>query len=290
MCEAVEGDSMIYLGVHNSDKAEIVREHAEGRKVVVLSPSKFWFELDGCEFVDWHQIIKYKVFYRLLREIDSNTLVVVNECLRTQNRSDLTYNCIRHFLSQTRHQLVFQWLPIIDSINDLMILMDFDTNSRFKGCGWSDEFKSHVDVRVIDRHPVFIEERVAVSSKTIAEYKKQRQQLFDGIGLKDPHTIPRNLHLIGGADKAAVAGDRQLVGRNNRMKLPYLVTFKDDSIAGERTVFEMCHNYIDLIDFLSLTGQARIPFLTTELKVDHWYIQRTCDWSLRVADAYAKIS
>ena len=71
------------------------------------------------------EIIQYKFYYRLLQEIGKDTLLVVNECLRMQNRYDLTYNCLRLFLQQTPHALVFQYLPIIDTIADFMVLFDF---------------------------------------------------------------------------------------------------------------------------------------------------------------------
>ena len=61
------------------------------------------------EFIEWADIIEYRYYYRLLQEIGSKTLVVVNECLRTQARHDLTYNCMRLFLNQTDHRLIFQY-------------------------------------------------------------------------------------------------------------------------------------------------------------------------------------
>ena len=94
---------MIRLGLSDDEKRACVAryrsEHGIG-KVFILSPARFVFACEDSEQIEWAQIIQYRHFYRLLQEIDRSTLVVVNECLRTQNRSDLTYNCIRHFLQQ----------------------------------------------------------------------------------------------------------------------------------------------------------------------------------------------
>jgi len=282
---------MIYLGTSRSDKLAIVREYVasnEVEHVVVIGPKKFDFPHEW-ESIDWPLIIKYKVFYRLLQEIGPKSLVVVNECLRTQQRSDLTLNCIRHYLSQTQHQLVFNWLPIIDQFADFMTLVDFDTQSRFKGTGWSDAVKQSIRSVVVDRKPAFVEDLVPVGASTRKKYASERQKLFDGIGAKDPHTIPRNLHLIAGADKAKHVGECPLIGRNNRFKFGDMASYKDESITGPRTVFEAAHNFIDMVDFLTLTEQTEVPFLTTELKVDQWYFSRYREWSERIKNAYAAI-
>ena len=113
---------MIFLGYRNPEKrAEISRYMAEHSlsHCVVLSPDKYKLG-DEIESIDWPEIIMYRTFYRLLHEIGPNSLVVVNECLRTRKRSDLTYNCIRHVLAQTDHVMVFQWYPIIEELQDVM--------------------------------------------------------------------------------------------------------------------------------------------------------------------------
>jgi hypothetical protein len=103
-------------------------------KVFILTPANFSL---ACPFanhetIEWAVIIQYKFFYRLLQEINQRTLAVVNERLSTQNRYDLTYSCIRHFLTQSSHQIVFQHLPLIDSIEDFMVLLDSEARSRWK--------------------------------------------------------------------------------------------------------------------------------------------------------------
>jgi len=290
MCEKA-ASAVIHLGVNRSEKSRVVRDFANGRRTVVVGPSKFWFPASEVvqEFVDWPQIIKYKTFYRLLQEIDANTVVVLNECLRTQQRSDLTLNCIRHYLSKTRNVIVFQWLPIIDTSSDIMTLVDFVTQSRFKGRSWEPAMRETFELSAINRTPRFEPLDIKVTKKTKLAYEAKKKRMFDEIGIKDPHTIPRNLLLLAGKEKASAFGDIPLVGRNNRYKLGKMASYKDNAIEGHRTVFEPCHNFIDMVDFLTLTEQTDVPFIRSDLPVDRWYFERYKEWSQRIDDAYAAI-
>lgn len=286
---------MIYLGLDNSEKDARIAAYCASHgieKVVILSPSKFRFT---CSFADheqieWAEIIQYKFFYRLVQEINPKTLVVVNECLRTQNRHDLTYNCIRHFLGQTRHQLVFQYLPMIDSIEDFMILFDFDTRSQWKREKFSTKRLIESQIQFAPVCPSFNAVSVDTSNQLKATYEREKEKLIAGIGLKDPHTIPRNLYLLGGKAKLAAVGDGWHVGRNNRFKLEQMQTYKEDVYSNAPyTVFELCHNFIDFADFMALSQQSSFDVLMTELKVDHWYLQRYREWGERLRNAYANL-
>lgn len=184
----------------------------------------------------------YVTFYRLLQEIDDHTLIVLNECLRTQNRYDLSYNCIRNYLNQTTHRLIFQQLPQIDTHEDFMILFDFDTHSRWK----RERFDVNLvlDNAEIAMRPLSIRFNridVPTSQVTQEKYAVERERLFSKLGAKDPHTLPRNLHLIGGKDKLAYINarsqgqlsffdreqDRWYVARNKRMGSDRVVTYDD---------------------------------------------------------------
>lgn len=286
---------MIYLGLDGGDKDSRVSGYCAAHgieKVVVLSPAKFRFpcSFPNHEQVEYAEIIEYKFFYRLVQEIDHKTLVVVNECLRTQNRYDLTYNCIRHFLNQTRHQLVFQYLPLIDEIQDFMILFDWDTRSQWKREKFRGDLLCETQVEARPRVPVFHSTIVDTSSQIKAQYEREKEKLIANIGLKDPHTIPRNLYLLGGKAKLLAAGDGPLVGRNNRFKLPRMRTYKEPDYAeAPYTVFEFCHNFIDFADFMTLAEQSDFTVLTADLKVDHWYLARYQQWAERITNAYASL-
>lgn len=286
---------MIRLGLDDAAKDYAVNQYcaANGiRKVFILSPDRRQFpcSFQNHEHVEYEQIIQYKYYYRLLQEIDDSVLVVVNECLRTQNRYDLTYNCIRNYLNQTKHQIVFQYLPLIDTFDDFMILLDFDTRSRWKRDKWRDALRSESDIGG-DRIDVALQ-RVDVPTGAAMRkaYAKEKRKLIEGIGLKDPHTIPRNLYLMSGKAKLeSVDPHAEYVGRNNRFKLPTMHTYKDDSYPEQCTVFEYCHNFINFGDFLARSRQTTVPVLVADLKVDEWYHNRYIEWAERIRNAYATI-
>lgn len=286
---------MIILGATDPEKDEAVgryvAEHGIAR-VVIFSPARFRLACSTPhEAVEWGEIILYRFYYRLLREIDRSTLLVVNECLRSQNRSDLTFNCLRNFLQQTGHQIIFQRLPIIDTWSDFAILFDLDTRSRWK----REPIDSHLDESQIEVRrrlaPNLRPVEVAASPKVHAQYEAEKSKLFAEIGSRDPHTLPRQLHQVGGKTRLLrVEGDRLYAGRNNRFHLPNLCTYRETPAGSPpRTVFEWCHNFIDFADFLAVTGQVDVEVLTTDLRVDQWYLRRYQEWCGRVADAYSAL-
>ena len=292
---------MILLGHDDASAREEVVRYCEThhiRRVVVIAPERFlpmWELPVAHEVVAWADVIRYVFFYRLLQEIDGDTLVVVYECLRTQDRHDLTFNCIRHYLNRTRHRLIFQRLPIIDTIDDVMTLVDFDTDSRWKREAPRAEILRAVEWDVRERDLRFDAIEVETTAKERDAYAKQKRVLIDGIGLGDPHTIPRNLALVGGRAKARWAalrgGDgRRYLGRNARLGLAAVDTYETAARAhAPYTVMEFCHRFIDFSDVVTLTGQPSFPVLVSDLKVDRWYFDRFVSWSERVRDAYAAI-
>jgi hypothetical protein len=261
----------------------------------MLCPARFIFPLSfqPSETIDWPEIIKYRTFYRLLQEINSDTLVVVNECLRTQSRHDLTYNCIRQYLAQTKHVLVFQTLPLIDEMQDFMILFDFATRSKWKRDKFdADLVRGEAQIMVCPLLLSFSSVAVPVTDKLKADYAAAKQKLFAELGVRDPHTIPRNLYLLGGKAKAAVMEDTKMyLGRNNRIGAANLHTFDGELACGpySYTVFEFPHNFLNFSDVVTLRRQAQYDVLTADLPVDRWYLKRYSAWAERIANGYAAL-
>lgn len=284
---------MICLGYNNEEKKTTIDKYCEDHnidKIYLFSPKRFQVECSHPlhEVIEWSDIIMYKYYYRLLQEIDGNSLIVINECLRTQNRHDLTYNCLRLYLQQAGYQIIFQYLPIIDTIDDFMVLFDFDTKSRWK----REKFhrgllkECQLNIRLADLSLTAID--INVDDKTRTAYNKKKRQLIDGIGLKDPHTIPRNLLLVGGKIKLEhIDTELQYVGRNKRFKLPNMQTYRETENPGLYTVFEFCHNFIDFLDFLSVSRETTIDVMVADLKVDQWYFQRYRELVERIHETYS---
>lgn len=301
---------MIYLGHSDVEKGRIIDGYcaAHGlprRKVVVISPKQFPLQLDGADNIDLGDVIMYVTFYRLVQEIDGDTLIVLSEVLRNQNRYDLTYNCIRNFLNRTNHHLIFQRLPQIDTAEDFMILFDFDTHSRWKRRAFdADLVRGEIEPAIRPLLPTFGRIDIPTSAKTQARYTQERDQLFATLGARDPHIIPRQLYLIGGQDKLAYIdqhGSRQLslfevappglyVARNQRLRRDNIVPYSAVEAGKTYTVVEFPHRFLDYSDFATATGQIHSNVLVASLKVDDWYYRRYTAWSERLDATYASLS
>jgi len=293
---------MIFIGMEDGQKqVEIARYQNEHgiEKTVVISADSFPLDVPGADPVKYSDVIMYVTFYRLLQEITPRTLVVLNEVLRTQNRYDLSYNCIRNFLNLTTHQLIFQRLPQIDTRDDFMILFDFDTRSRWKRRPF-DAGLIASEARVVVNPLLISFERIDVptSERTRAHYEAERARMFGELGKRDPHTLPRNLHLLGGADKLAYIDQQSLplfgagelyVARNKRLKRDCVVTYEEVAPGTRYTLVDFPHRFIDYSDFLTRTGQVASKALLTDLKVDHWYFERYVAWAGRMRDTYTSL-
>lgn len=287
---------MIYLGIPHKEKNAIVCRYCaqyDIEKVKVFSPKRFvWEQCGDEEIIEYTNIILYKYFYRLLQEIDNRTLVIVNECLRTQNRYDLTYNCLRQYLYQAGHQLIFQYLPLIDGEEDAYILTDWDTKSRWK------KTRDPIILRRAQWHVreiplAFWQQAIHASSRLTAKYEQQKAELFRQVetSLKDPEILPRQLLLVAGGEKVChIQADRWYLARNIRLKIPCCQTYKDlDYKHSPYTIFEWCHNFLDMSDVMSLSGQSAFDVLMTDLPVERWYWQRYQDWKERIEHVYTTI-
>lgn len=285
---------MIALGLSVAEKAERVASRVRDgdiAKVVVFYPKRHPLPLElevPTEHVEWDDVIRYVFFYRLLQEIDGKTLVVVNECLRTPERSALHYNCLRNYLTRTTHQLVFSRFPCLEAPSDFMVLVDLDTRSRWRRALLED-VQERLDVEARDASPSLRAIDVATDQSTRELYQRTKRKLIDELGARDPHTIPRQLHLLAGKHKARTAARNGglWVGRNARLKVPGLVSYED--ARETRQVLEFCHAFRDWSDYLTASGAREVPALVSDLRVDRWYFERFQRWTEMQHDAHAAI-
>jgi len=281
---------MIYIGLSDNQKIQttvnyILDNHIS--KTVMIYPERFDLNIDA-DKVTYESAIMYVNFYRLIQEIDDSTLIVLNECLRTQNRYDLTYNCIRHFLNQTSHQIIFNQLPLIDGIDDFMILFDFDSKSMWKREKFNlNLIKANCKVSVSLPQIVFNAISVYTSESIKQHYRQERDRLFSEIGNKEPDTIPRNLYLIGGKDKLFM-NSNLCVARNKRLKAQNVITYEDYE-SGDVDVLEFPHRFIDFSDFMRKSEKFEYNVLLADLPVDSWYFQRYTEWSNRINETCASL-
>lgn len=234
----------IRIGYSDAAKLAMVQREVRDRgadRVVLFAPDRHnpgWTEADlgvPVQHVSWSEAIMYRTYYPLLRELNARSLIVVSEYMRTQNRHELTYNCLRHYTNLTPHTLVFQRFPCIDTFADFGVLFDLVTRSRWKRTPVADLPFAEADIAVADDDaqgsaflPTFTAEPVAATPEAQARYARDKAAIIAGIDGRDPHIIPRTLLLSAGKAKLAhpaVTSGGALVGRNNRFKLPGLVTY-----------------------------------------------------------------
>jgi hypothetical protein len=233
----------------------------------------------------------YKSFYRLLEEIGADSLIVMDECMRTQNRSELIYNCAHHYFNQTPHKIIFEHFPIIDTKDDFMILLDFENKGKYKGKSFDYIFLHNEDIK-IKPHKVKMELLpVEIAAADQTKYDAKKEDLFDKLGNKDPDTVPRNLQLFAGdMKKKAIKPELQYVARNKRFKLDNVISYDDISGRGDYVIIDTHHRRLNMNDFLKRTGMEKIKYLCTPLSIDNVIIREFSEWKARLDAIYAQAS
>ncbi len=245
----------------------------------------------GIEYIEYADIEMYKYFYRLLEEINESSLIIMDSCMRTQNRSELIYNCAHHYLGQTPHRIIFEYFPIIESKADFMILLDFENKGKYKGKGFDYVYLQNEDIKI---KPVKVKLEVIpveTSEKDRERYEKKKEQLFDSLGEKDPDTIPRNLQLLAGdIKKKAIEPDKLYVARNKRFKLSNMLSYQEVTEKGDYIVIDTHYRRLNMNDFLRISGMAKIKYLCTTLPIDSVIVNEFAKWKARCDSIYAQAS
>ncbi len=243
------------------------------------------------EYIEYADIEMYKYFYRLLEEIDGSGLIIMDGCMRTQNRSELIYNCAHHYLGQTPHRIVFEYFPIIDTKDDFIILLDFENKGKYKGKSFDYIYLQQEDIKIRPRKVKLVPVNVEITKKDTERYEKKKEQLFDNLGDKDPDTIPRNLQILAGDIKRKAINDTGLyVARNQRFKLENVKSYQDITAQGSYTIIDTHYRRLNMNDFLKITGMNRIEYLCTTLSIDTVIINEFVEWKARLDAIYAQAS
>jgi len=288
---------MIRIGLGPREKQRVLNEYLEDHDINKIYcfyykdfPIKFNIDID-IEYIDYAEIIMYRTFYPLLEKIDNNSLLIFNECMRTQNRSELTYNCAHHYCNQTEHKIVFEYFPIIDTKDDFMILLDFINKGKYKGKSFDYLLLHEEDIKIKPRKLKFETIPVEVTEKDKVKYERKRDSLFDNLGSKDPDTIPRNLQLfVGDFKRKAIEPDKLYVARNKRFKLDNVKSYTEISGKGDYIVIDTHYRRLNMNDFLKTTQMTKIQYLCTPLSIDSVIIDEFTKWKARLDAIYAKAS
>lgn len=216
----------------------------------------------------------YVFYYRLLEEIDDNKLIIIDEIMRStaKNRKQLKYNCIHKYLNQTTHRIIFEYYPIIENVDDFMILLDF-YDEKFKMHKFDENFLETEDIECVPRRLEISTIEVPISNDEKIEYENYKNQLFDNLGNKKPETVPSALQLfVGDLKKEFVFDDKKYVARNKRLKKKNIIAYgdiKEPSTKQEDYIFiDGLMNRLHFNDFLKNTNTSKIVYLTTRLSID----------------------
>lgn len=288
---------MIRIGLSQREKQKVFSDYLSDKNIKKVFcfyykefPVKYKTDCD-IEYIEYADIEMYKFFYRLLEEISNDSLIIMDGCMRTQNRSELIYNCAHHYLNQTPHKIIFEHFPIIDTKDDFMILLDFENKGKYKGKSFDYIYLQQEDIR-IQPHKVRMNLiPVEVSEKDKTKYESKKESLFDGLGSKDPDTIPRTLQLFAGdLKKNAIQSDKLYVSRNKRFKLENVFSYDDITGRGEYVIIDTHYRRLNMNDFLKTTGMTSIKYLCTTLSIDNIIINEFSEWKARVDAIYAQSS
>lgn len=281
----------IYIGLGDEEKLKVIADYRaeHGINHVVHFRGFGNLEIPDAERFKASQMEAFSEFYRLIKEIGRNTLVVIDEFLTVQNRYYTQYNIVMHFIKQTPHVLIFNYLPQIDEAEDFMTLFDLDTRGKWKGRKF-DINLIHENSTVVchNRVPVFEFIELPENKSQSRQYEKKKEELFQTIGLRDPHIIPRQLYMVGHFYK--INRIRFLKEINDFYISRSWSThenifgYKEAKPLTAYIILEFQHRFIDMIKFFQTTQQPSYKVMLSALKVDYWYKTRYSDWRDRLEE------
>ena len=255
-----------------------------------MEPLAFQTDLDRLDKT-YYDVIRYTTYYSLQRDLDKTWLIVYDECMRVKKRKDLTYNSFHHYGRLVQNQIIFQDFPIIDELEDFMILVDLAYPDRYA------MQKFTADVPGLEFHPHRIKLTsipVPVSDEDQEAYTAEKERLFAGIGGKDPNTIPRNLEIWAGtrckkaAIREALEDGRVVIARNKRFGkgvstyAEYAVGDTSTQCANREsdievrsfrasesvTIADFPSRTKEFLDMVTFTEAQEVRFLNTGLSID----------------------
>ena len=293
----MEEQILIRIGLSQREKQKLIAECVTRnniRKVFCFYFKKFSVKYNvecEIEYIEYSDIEMYKYFYRLLEELDQDCLIIMDGCMRSQNRSELTYNCAHHYLNQTKHKIIFEHFPIIDTKDDFMILLDFENKDKYKGKSFDYLFLQQEDIKIKPYKIKMDMINVPITNKDKEKYDTKKEQLFDNLGKKDPETVPRTLQLLAGDfKKSAIEADKIYVARNKRLKLENVLSYEDIKGKGDYIIIDTHYRRLNMNDFMKATGINTIKYLCTTLSIDNVIIDEFSKWEARLKAIYAQAS
>jgi hypothetical protein len=170
-----------------------------------------------------------------------------------------------------------------------MILLDFENSQKYKGMSLSEIDLDGEDVLCVPRKITMSVISVELPDNAKKLYQEEKENLFNNIGNKSPDTIPRNLHIWTGRFKKDYINDSDFyVARNSRFKRNNVTTFKNAEKGKHYILIDIPHRRLDFNDFLRMTEETEIVYISTGFGIDKAYIDEFNEWKGRVEELYVK--
>lgn len=144
------------------------------------------------ERITYAQSIEYRYYYSWLQRIGPASLLVWNNAMRTVKRYDLHYNCMRKYMQQAGHRLIFERLPIRKSREDFMILWDMMQNNPYLREPYDEVSFTGIDISMRDVAVNVEEVRVELTGEELEQYAAEKERIIAGVK-KDTNVVPRRL-------------------------------------------------------------------------------------------------
>jgi len=287
---------MIRIGQTDIGKKKIVNEFIKSNEQInkiycfyfKKFPIKFNTKID-IEYIEYSETEMYRTFYPLLERIDQNTLLIFNECMRTQNRSELKYNCMHHYVNQCGYKIVFEYFPIIDNKEDFMILLDLIDKQKYKGKSFQYSFLKDEDIIMKPRKVKLITDIFHTSYGQKEKYESEKEKLFKNLGMKNPDTVPRNLQILAGNFKLAkIDNEHMYIARNKRFNKENVTTYDNIENRKDYIIIDFHYRRIDFNDFVRRTGIEKVNYISTDLSIDEVLIKEFIQWNARLEAIYGQ--
>ncbi len=183
----------IYLGAYEA-RYEISQNIAllDVERVFVVGDDVILDSDIPVERITYAQSIEYRYYYSWLQRIGTKSLVVWNNALRTANRYDLHYNCIRRYMQQAGNRLIFERLPIRKKKEDFMILWDMVQDNPFLKEAYEEARFAAGSIAMKDVGVDVEQVPVVLTPAEIEKYAAEKDKAIASVK-KDPDIVPRRL-------------------------------------------------------------------------------------------------
>ena len=296
-------ESAICVGYDDSEKKRFVKEFLVDNPDI---DGILYFSPTGMQVLDldWTGVrVMRKTFFEAMcfkhateigETVNDRWLIIYDECMRVKKRKDITYNSFHRYGHMVKYQIVFETFPMIDSPDDFLLLVDLAYPDRYVQSKFTPDLLKLPSVDIKPRRITIESVPVPIDEDSSAEYAAERDSLFDGLGRRDPQTVPNSLEIwVGKYKKPYIESDGVYIARNSRYKKPNVKKYTDYNVydnesyntmsyethakneyvrefdtADVVTAVDLPVRHKDFVNMVKFSGAKTVRFLNTGLSID----------------------